>query len=407
MEQEEVGEVAALSEGKNDSSDLLDSLLVLARHKKLLFGLPLATGLLGLAISLAIPPSFTSTTIILPPQQQSSAVSAIMGQLGGLAGAAGSLAGLKNPNDLYVGILQSRTVGDNLIRRFKLQERYEAQTMSDTRKELARQTDIASVKSTGMISISATDHDPRTAAEIANAYVEELASLTRTLAVGEASQRRLFFEKQLKESKDQLANAEVHLRTTQETTGMIKPDDQVKAIIAGLAQLKGAIAAKEVQLNGMRTFSTAQNPEFIRAQEELRTLRAQLGRSEKSQGAPDGDFMVPTGKIPAIGVEYVRALRDVKYYETMYELLAKQFELAKIDEARDATLIQQLDKALPAERKSKPKRAIVTLFALLGGGVLAVLLAFVWEAYQRSRSDETRRGQWDALATAMRLKSPR
>lgn len=402
-----MSEETAFNEAEEDGNDVLDILLVLARHKKLLLGLPLLTGLLGLAISLAIPPSFTSTTTILPPQQQSSAMSAIMGQLGGLAGAAGSLAGLKNPNDLYVGMLQSRTVGDNLIHRFKLQERYKADTMDDTRNVLAGKTEIASVKTTGMISIAATDHDPIVAAELANAYVEQLTALTRTMAVSEASQRRLFFEKQLKEAKEELATAEVHLRTTQETTGMIKPDDQVKAIITGLAQLKGMIAAKEVQLNGMRTFSTAQNPDFIRAQEELRTLRAQLGRSEKSQGAPDGDFMVPTGKIPAIGVEYVRALRDVKYFETMYELLAKQFELAKIDEARDATMIQQLDKAFPAEHKSKPKRAMITLLALLGGGVLAVLLALGREAYQRSREDETRRGKWNALAMAIRFKAPR
>lgn len=379
---------------------LLDLLIVLGRHKKLVLGLPALGGALALTISLLMTPMFTSTAKVMPPQQPSSGMTAMLGQLGGLAGAASGLAGIKSPNDLYVGILESRTVADSLIKKFKLQERYESETMDDTRSALARVSGIASGKKDGLISISVTDKDPNFAAEMANAYVDELTKLTQTMALSEASQRRLFFERQLKDAKDQLANAEVAMRTTQEKTGMIQPDGQVQAIISTIAQLKGTIAAKEVQLNAMRTFATGQNPDLLRAQEELRGLQAQLGRLEKSRPSKDGDFMVPTGNIPEAGIEYVRSLRNVKYYETMFEMLAKQYELARIDEAKDSSIIQVLDKAVPAERKSKPKRALITLVGLLGGGAIGVLLAFACEAYRRSRQNPDSSGRWRELSAA-------
>ena len=386
-----------------DEIHLLDLLIVLARHKKLVIGMPIATGLIAMAISLVMTPIFTSTAKIMPPQQQqgSGLAAAMLGQLGGLAGAAGSIAGLKSPSDLYVGMLGSRTVADNLISRFKLKERYETETMDETRLVLDKVSDIASGKKDGMISISVDDEDPQFAADLANAYVDELTKLTQTMAVSDASMRRLFYEKQLKEAKEQLADAEVALRKTQEKTGMIQPDGQVQAIISGIAQLKANIAAKEVQLKAMRTFATGQNPDLLRAQEELHGLQAQLAKMEKNQPGKEGDFMVPTGKLPEVGVEYVRRLRDVKYQETLFELLAKLFELAKIDEARDASVIQVLDKAVPAEKKTKPKRALITLIGAMAGGMLGVLLAFIRESYLRSRQSPADSVRWKELQTAL------
>jgi tyrosine-protein kinase Etk/Wzc len=386
-------------DGSNADDEIyfLDLLIVLARYKKLVIGMPIITGTLALAISLQMTPIFTSIAKIMPPQQQqSSGVAAMLGQLGGLAGAAG----IKSPNDLYVGLLESRTVADNLIKRFKLKERYAQTTMDATRNVLASVSAISNDKKSGFISISANDKDPKFAADLANAYADELAKLTLTMALTEASQRRLFFEKQLKDARDQLANAEVALRNTQEKTGMIQPDAQVHAIIANVAQLKGTIAAKEVQLNAIRTFAAVQNPELLRTQEELRGLQAQLKKLEKNQPSKEGDFMVPTGKLPEVGVEYVRGVRNVKYYETIFELLAKQFELAKIDEAKDSSLIQLLDKAIPAEHKSKPSRAMITLTGLFGGGVLGILLAFMHAAYIGSRQNPESSRQWQQLSLA-------
>lgn len=383
-----------------DEIHLLDLLIILARHKKLVIGMPLVTGTVALIASLLMTPIFTSTAKMMPPQQQSSGMAAMLGQLGGLAGIAGGIAGVKNPSDLYIGILESRTVADSLIKRFNLQDRYEAKTMDETRAALSHVIEIASGKKDGLITITASDKDPKFAADLANAYIDELTKLTKTIAISEASQRRLFFEKQLKETKDLLANAEVALRTTQEKTGMIQPDGQVQAIISNIARLKGTIAAKEVQLNAMRTFAAEQNPELLRTQEELRGLQAQLQKLEKSRPSKDGDLMVPTGKIPEVGIEYVRSLRNVKYYETIFELLAKQFELAKIDEAKDSSMIQVLDKAIPAERKSKPKRASVTLAGLFGGVMLGILGAFAREAYWRSRRNPESSNRWRDLSIA-------
>ena len=297
-------------------------------------------------------------------------------------------------------MLESRTVADNLITRLKLKERYEKETMDDTRKELAANRVIAAGKKDGFITIAANDKDAQFAADLANAYVDELAKLTQSMALTESSQRRLFFEKQLQESRDQLANAEIALRKTQERTGLIQPEAQVQAIINNAAQVKGAIAAKEVELNAMRTFAAGRNPDLLRTQEELRGLQQQLAKLEKNQPSKNGDFMVPTGKIPEVGVEYVRSMRNVKYYETIFELLAKQFELAKIDEAKESSLIQLLDKALPAERKSKPNRVFITLAGAFVGGILGVLFAFMRAAYSASRRNPESSTRWKQVSMA-------
>lgn len=374
---------------------LIDLLIVLARHKRTVIVAPIATGIVAFAASFLITPTFTSTAKILPPQQQqSSGVAAMLGQIGGLAGAAGGLAGLKSPNDLFIGLLESRTIADHLVTRFKLKERYAQPTLDETRKKLAANTVIAEAKKGGFITIATDDKDPQFAADLANAYFEELAQLNQAMALTEASQRRVFFEKQLKEAGNNLAGAEVALRHTQEKTGIIRPDAQVQAIITNLAQLKGAIAAKEVELSSLRTFAAVQNPERLRSQEELRSLQAQVAKLEKNQPSKEGDFMVPVERIPEVGVEYVRSARSVKYYETIFELLAKQFELAKIDEAKDSPSIQLLDKALPAEKKSKPSRALITIVGAFAGLILGIFWSLMKSAFNDSLNDPKSRNRW-------------
>ena len=377
---------------------LLDVCAALVRQRKIIIILPLVVGALAFTASMLMKPKYVSTAVIMPPQQQSSSVSAMLGQLGGLAGAAGSIAGLKNPNDLYVGMLQSRTIADNLIEKFKLKERFDKDTLDETREKLDKVRALSNGKD-GLIGISVEDKDPKFAADLANAYVTELAALTKGLAITEAARRRVFFEKQLKGAKDELANAEVAMRTMQETTGMLQLEGQVKGIIANEAQLQGTIAAKNVQLQAMRSFATANNPDYMRLQEELRGLQGQLDKLQKGQGRA-GDVMIPSGKIPEVGVEYVRTLRDVKYYETIFELLAKQYELAKIDEAKDSSMIQQLDIAVPAQEKSKPKPIPMTVAGFLGGAVLAILFAILRDGYLSSRRNEKSNGRWLNLQDA-------
>jgi uncharacterized protein involved in exopolysaccharide biosynthesis len=362
----------------DDEISLIDLAIVLAKHKKLILGAPLITVVIVALISLLIPNSYTATTQILPPQQQSGAASALLGQLGALSGLAGVSAGIKNPNDTYVAMLKSRTVSDNLIRRFKLQAVYDKKYSSDTRKKLEKASTITAGKD-GVIVVMVDDRDPKRAAALANGYVEELQKLTKVLAVTEASQRRLFFETQLLQAKQALGDAEIALKQLQEKTGLIQLDAQAEALVKAGSELKAQIALKEVELGAMRTFATGNNPDYIRIEQLLGGLRSQLAKVEAGS--------VTTRKIPEAGLAYVRKVRDLKYAETVYELLAKQFEIAKIDEAKEGSMIQVLDRAVVPDKKSNPKRSLMVALATLAVGFAAVLWAFVVEGLNRAKED--------------------
>ena len=383
---------------KDEEISLLDLLIVLAKHKKLVLGLPFAVAVLAAGVSLLMPNVYTATARILPPQQSQSTAAAMLGQLGALAGAAGSSLGIKNPNDLYVGMLKSRSVADNLIAKYKLKDRYDAEIQDDARKRLGEVTSVSAGKD-GIIAIEVDDEDPKFAAELANAYVDELHRLNRTLAVTEAAQRRLFFERQLQQTKDSLAQAEVELKNVQQATGVVQLDAQGRAAIEAVAALRARIAAKEVELGAVRTFATEQNPDFQRLTQELAGLRGQLARFERGGEA---SALPSAGRLTEAGLDYVRRLREVKYQETVFELLARQFEAAKLDEARNASLIQVLDQAVPPERKSKPRRALIVILSALAAGFLAVILAFLREARERALQDPEQTERYRLLGQYMK-----
>jgi uncharacterized protein involved in exopolysaccharide biosynthesis len=253
---------------------------------------------------------------------------------------------------------------------------YRDKRLSDARKDLQDATDIQNGKE-GFITVAVEDKDRKRAADLANAYVEELRNLTSNLAITEAGQRRLFFEQQLGKAKDDLANAEVALKVTQQKTGLIQMDSQAKAIIESVAAVRAQIAAKEVELQAMQFSATDQNPDLLLLRQQLAGLRAQAAKLESQQNSGGGDIQVPTGAVPEAGLQYIRSLRDVKYYETIFELLAKQLEASKLDEARQGAVIQVVDPAVEPDRKSSPKRAmLVTLFTIVGfvGGCLLALI---------------------------------
>jgi tyrosine-protein kinase Etk/Wzc len=372
-----------------DSISLVDIIASLAKHKLLLIGLPLLGALIGLAVSFAMPNIYSAKAVLITPQQGQSSSAAMLGQLGALAGAAGGALGIKNPADLYVGLLKSRSISDRLIEHFELQKVYDIKLTSLVRSKLATNTSIVAGKD-GLISVEVEDEIPARAAAIANAYPDELRALMRTLAVTEASQRRLFFEKQLLQAREELAKAEFNLQKTQEKTGVIQLEGQAKAIIEGIAQLRAQIAAKEVQLGAMRTFATGQHPEYLRAQQELAGLRAQLNSREQESGTKDSSI-VPTSKVPQVGLENVRKIREVKYHEAIMEIMARQFELAKVDEAKDMALIQVVDRAIDPDRKIKPKRAIIILGSFLTALVLAMVFAFFLERKEKFLADYKKR----------------
>jgi len=390
-------------EVEEDEISLLDLAIVLAKHKKLILGLPLVAAIIAVIVTLLMPNIYTGTTKILPPQQNQSAAVAMVGQLSGQLGGLGALAGgalgIKNPNDLYVGMLKSRTVADNLIGRFELRKLYDKTTSEDTRKELERNTRITSGRD-GIIVIEFEDKEPKHAASIANAYVEELYKLTQVLAVTEASQRRLFFERQLDQTRKNLAIAEAAARQGLEKGGLVIVDAQGRGMVETTARLRGQIAVKEIQIGAMRAFATGQNPDLRQAQHELDAMKQELAKMEGTATGPVNSGSV--GK--ADGMENLRLLRDVKYFETIFELLAKQYEIARIDEARDVSLIQVLDKAVEPERKSKPKRALIVIVSALVAGFITVTWAFVAEALEKARRDPDGSSRLQALRSYLRFR---
>ena len=367
----------------SDEINVTELIATLARHKKLIGGFTAGAAVVSLLISLLMTPIFRAETRILPPQQGSSSIAMqLLNQMGGLANLASSAAGLKSQNDMYIGILRSRTVFDKIIDRFGLMKLYDVKYREDARKDLAKALAAKSGKD-GMIVINVEDRDPKRAADMANAFVEEMIGVSRGLALTEAAQRRLFFEDQLKDVKTALVQAEEGIKGFQEKTGALKIDDQARVVIQGIGNLRAQIAAKEVGYKVAQTFATPQNPDLQRIEEELRGLKAELNKLEQ-KGGNSHDPLMPTGRMPSVGMEYLRKLRDVKYNETLYTLLAKQYEMAKLDEARDAVVIQVIDKAVQPERKVKPKRAIIVAMSTMIGFIFSILFAFYVERKKAS-----------------------
>ena len=330
-------------------------------------------GVIALAISFSIRPVYTASASIMPPQQQASGLSAALGSLGAIAGVAAGGA-LKNPNDLYVAMMKSQTVSDRLIAQFDLKTRYDEEKLSLTRKALEASVVITSAKS-GLIEINVDDHDPQFAARLANAYVVELKRLNQNLAVTDAAKRRMFFEKQLQDVKLSLAKAELGLEALQKKTGLVLPEGQVGMVLKTVTELKAKIAAKEVEIVAMRSFATEKNPDFVRAQEVLAAMKQQLAALD--DGGGEGSLSVGAKSLPQDGLAYIRAVREVKYNEALLELMAKQYEFARVEEGRDSSMIQVLDVATAPDQKSRPKRSLIVISGVLLGLMLGVLTVFI------------------------------
>jgi tyrosine-protein kinase Etk/Wzc len=342
----------------------------LSLEKWLIAKVVVAAFFLGGIVCFVLPARYTATTKIMPPQQAAPAAAILMNQLvsastGSIAAAAGMGLGLKSPNDIYVGLLSSRPIADAIIEQFGLAKVYHATDMTSTRKKLAGRTEIASEKD-GFISIAVADEDKVRAAQIANAYTKGLRELTKTLAVTEASQRRLFYEEQLAQAKAGLVAAELSFQQVQQNKGLIQLDGQAKTMIEGVARMRAEVAAKEVELQALRSYSTDRNPEVELAERELSSMQtevAQMEQKRRSTGFAD----LGLGDVPGAGMDYLQAEHELKYKQTLFDLLVKQYDMARLDEAKDAVIIQVVETAIPPDRRSSPQRRfIVTLFTVVG-----------------------------------------
>jgi tyrosine-protein kinase Etk/Wzc len=352
---------------------LLDLLQVIVDNLRLLVMGPLVCGLVGLGISFTVTPIFTAKSQFLPPLQHQSAAASMLASLGALGGIAGAVNGIKSPADQYIAFMKSVSLQDAIIERFMLMEKYKSKLKSDARLALTGSVRIAYGKD-GLISVEADDKDPKFAADLANAHVEELRNLLGRLAVTEAQQRRMFFEKQLLITKENLAKAEIALKSSGINSSVLKssPSSAVEAV----ARLKAGISVQEVKLGSMRNYITESAPEFKQALSELASLKIQLAKAEKEEPATKGSS------------DYVARYREFKYQETMFELFAKQFELAKVDESREGAVIQVLDVAEPPERKAKPYNAMIAIITALAAGFTLLLFVFVRSALRNASQDE-------------------
>ena len=308
---------------------------------------------------------------------------------------------------MYVSLLKSRTVQDALVERFDLMALYGKKRESDAREALARHCTIELGTKDGLIRLSIDDSQPGRAAELANAYVEEYKKFSANLATTEAAQRRLFFEEQLAEAKNKLASAEEALKESEQKTGMIHLDSQAKALIESLAQLRAQIAAKEIQLRALQTAETTNNPEVLVLKEQLAAMQAQAKQLGGSTTDEDMALVVPEGKLPTLGLEYIRKLRDVKYYETIFEILARQLEAAKLDEARQGAVIQVVDTAVVPDRKSSPKRGIIVIVATIVAFMLATMWTLVAELIRKQQLDPREADRYRLLRQMWRVRAKR
>jgi len=370
---------------------------VAIKRKKLVGIISLAVIALAVSVALLLPSRYMATTVILPPQQSGSAGAAMMAQLSSLSAMAGASAlGIKNPNDLQVALLKSRSVEDTMVARFHLQVLYHAKYASSARKRWEKKTFIDDGLKDGLIRLSVTDSDPQRAAELANGWVEEYQRFSATLAVGEASRRRLFFERQVADARKNLARSEEEMKQTEQRTGVIELDGQAHAMIASAAMLRAQVAAKQVEIQAMRQFAADENPDLERAQQELSGLEGQLAAMDVARNRRSGDLVAPMGMVAQSGLDYARALREVKYREAVVNLLMRLYEMAQVDEAQKGSQAQVVDAAVAPDRPTSLFRIWIVLAGLLLALPTALISALGTDAVDSLRVLRLRSDSWSA-----------
>lgn len=339
----------------------------LAAHWKLLLLAPLMVGAVAVACTYLISPEFNAKATFLPPAQQQSAVSSALSQLGALSNIAGA-GGVKSPADQFVALMQSETVAQRMLRRFDLGKVYDADTLSEAREELARRSRIAVGKKDGLISVEVLDRDPVRAAAMANAFIEELRRFSGSLALTEAQQRRVFFEGQVKATRERLDSAQLILQRSGISAGALKAEP--KAAAESFARLSAELTGAEIKLQALRTGLADLTPEVQAQLAMVAGLRSRLARLESNAQSGSDD------------VDYLRNYRDFKYQEVLFDVLSRQYEMARVDEAKEGALIQVVDAAQPPERKVSPRRGVVGLVATLTAGLLLALSLIAAELWR-------------------------
>ncbi|MBJ6749684.1 GumC family protein [Geomonas anaerohicana] len=365
--------------------NLLELLHVVVKRKMLIFkicGLAIVTSVI---YSLLLPNIYSSTARVLPPQKEGGGgLSALLGQAGGLAAFAAS-GGVTGGSDLYVGILKSRSVSDAVIRRPDISPGFFGKTQEEARNLVSSAVRIQAGKD-GIISITAEDKDAKRSALLANAFVKELGETTVRLNLSKASTERIFLEKRLNMVKNDLQAAEDALKAFSQANKVVQVDAQAKASIEGIARLKGELASKEVQLAVIRTKQTEESPDVKATVSAIKQLKGELEAISGSGG--NGGGIPSLGNVPGVSLEYTRKLRELKTQEAVFEQLTKQYEVAKINEAKDSSSFQVLDEAVVPMKKSGPKRSQIVMTSAIVALFISLVAIFIQESMSRMCDDD-------------------
>jgi len=360
--------------------DFFEYWRVLVKFRKLILIIISSAIVLSTVISFLLPKVYSAKASIMPPQQENSIAAGLVSNLtGGLGNIAGDFLGMQSPADIWVGVLNSNTVKDAIIDRFDLRKIYKKDTIEETRAKLDKHVSVAKAKEQ-IISITVEDKDPERAAMMANAFVGVLDEVNKKVSMSNGRKTRLFVEQRLEEAKAELADVENRIRKFQESNKAVRLDEQSKVIMDAIGTLKGQLMAKEVELETLLTYAQPSHPQAQLLKSQVRELSAKLMEFETdSRGAFGKDIFIPTARMPALSIQYARLLRDAKVQETLYEFLVQQYEMSRLQEAKDSSTIQVLDIAKTPEKKSKPKKALLILGAAAAAAFLSVILAFVLE----------------------------
>lgn len=365
--------------GAEQGIKVLELLQVLVKRKILIAAICCLTGLLSSAYSLTLPNIYAATTKVFPPQKEGAGLSAMLGQMGGIAGmAAGSAKG--NESELYVSLLKSRSVGFAVIQRLDLAKTYKTKTYTKTWKRLDAAVKVQAGRD-GIITLVAEDRDPRQAALLANTMTDELGRVMVRLNLSKAGSEMLFLGKRLDLVKRDLKQAEDDMKDFSQRHKIVQVDAQAEASVSGVARLKGDLAEKEVQLAVLRTSLSDENFEVKELLAAIKRLQHDLARMVGNGGGGEG---IPAiGNVPGLGLEYARKLRELRTQEAIFEQLTKQYEMAKMNQAKDSSSLQILDEAVVPEEKSRPRRSTIVAMATVAAFICSIVLVFVLEHFEK------------------------
>jgi capsule polysaccharide export protein KpsE/RkpR len=346
----------------------------------------------SILIAVLIPSRFTSTTRLMPPDsgpgQGLAMFAAAAGRLGGNLGSIGNeLLGLKTSDDLFAGVLLSRTVQDDLITKFDLRKVYGERRWIDARKELTRDTDVGIDRKSGILTIQVTDRDPKRACAMAQEYVSQLNNVVTQLNTSSAHRERIFLEERLSEVKQELEASEKEFSQFASKNGAIDIKEQGKAMVEAAALLEGQLIAARTELQGLRQIFTDNNVRVRSSQARVNELELQIRKmggtasAAENAASPDNAVYPSIRKLPLLGVTYADLFRHTKVEEAVFETLTQQYELAKVQEAKEVPSVKVLDPADVPEKKVFPPRTLLVLtgtLLALAVGVLWVLLSDRW-----------------------------